>query len=82
MPTRNRVKQPDFMEESQVREALFMMLSDNSLKTEAGYTADEEMYPNHQAPFVEKHMSYLKNHPKVNPKDYLSNLKIMIKIRS
>ena len=32
--------------------------------------------------FSEKHSSYLRAHPKVNPEFYLSNLRTMIKIRT
>jgi hypothetical protein len=32
-------------------------------------------------PFRERHISYLKTHPKVNPQDYLANIKTMIRIR-
>jgi hypothetical protein len=32
--------------------------------------------------FSQKHFTYLRTHPKVNPEFYLSNLRAMIKIRS
>jgi hypothetical protein len=32
--------------------------------------------------FREKHLTYLKKHPKVNARNYLANLRTMIKIRS
>jgi hypothetical protein len=32
--------------------------------------------------FREKHLTYLKKHPKVDPKNYLANLRTMIKKRS
>ena len=32
--------------------------------------------------FRETHLLYIKEHPKVNPEHYLSNLRAMIKIRS
>jgi len=32
--------------------------------------------------FKEKHLTYLKQHPKVNSRNYLANLRTMIKIRS
>lgn len=82
MPSKSKTAVPPFMSEEEVRSALSVMLSDVSLRTDPGYTEDEVLYPDHQAPFIEKHISYLKGHPKVNPKDYLSNLRIMIKIRS
>lgn len=32
--------------------------------------------------FREKHMDYLKGHPKVNPEHYLSNLRTVLRIRA
>ena len=32
--------------------------------------------------FKEKHLTYLQQHPKVNARNYLANLRTMIKIRS
>lgn len=32
--------------------------------------------------FVDKHLDYLSKHPQVNPNHYLSNLKLMTRIRN
>jgi hypothetical protein len=32
--------------------------------------------------FHDRHTAYLKTHPKVNPQDYLANVKTMIRIRA
>lgn len=32
--------------------------------------------------FKEKHLTYLQQHPKINARNYLSNLRTMIKIRN
>jgi hypothetical protein len=49
--------------------------------TEAGYSANAVLYPDKLIPFVDKHMLYLKNHPSINTEHYISNLKLMTKIR-
>ena len=33
-------------------------------------------------PFAERHMQYLCEHPKLNPRHYISNLRLMTKIKS
>lgn len=82
MPTRSKASTPVFMDESEIRDILIAMQSDMTMTTESGYSAGDENYPDHlQVPFIEKHLAYLKSHPKINPKDYLSNLRIMIRIR-
>lgn len=70
-----------FMDFDSVHEILNSMEQDASLNTKARpikglvTTADS-------LTFREIHLLYLKEHPKVNPEHYLSNLKAMIKIRS
>ena len=69
------------MDFDSVHEILDSMEQDDSLDTKArpikgmAITADS-------LTFHEIHTLYLKEHPKVNPQHYLSNLKAMIKIRS
>ena len=70
-----------FMDFDSVDEILDGMEKDESLDTKArpikgmATTVDS-------LSFHEIHALYLKEHPKVNPQHYLSNLKAMIKIRS
>lgn len=70
-----------FMDFDTIHEILDSMEQDASLDTKARpikglvTTADS-------LTFREIHLLYLKEHPKVNPQHYLSNLKAMIKIRS
>lgn len=49
--------------------------------TSDGYSSNSEDYPDNVIPFVQKHMRYLNDHPQVNPEQYLSNLRLMIKVR-
>ncbi|HSW36767.1 MAG TPA: hypothetical protein VLG37_00155 [Candidatus Saccharimonadales bacterium] len=78
-----KADKPIFMEEAEIHQALTEMALDSSLNTnnaKPGYAKKEE-YPANRLPFYQKHMEYLKSHPKVNPAHYLANLRTMIKIR-
>jgi|GEM_PF-1135075 len=66
-----------FMNEGEISEVLNLMEQNASLKTSLKGTA----HAIHHMSFHEIHMTYLKEHPKVNPEHYLSNLRTMIKIR-
>ena len=70
-----------FMDEDEIKLALGQMESDPALKTDPVIVQDTPT-PNQLVSFGEKHASYLKEHPKVNPKHYLSNLRAMVKIRA
>ncbi len=67
--------------DEQVREKLMAMEHDTSLTTTNSYSANSELYPDHRIPFVEKHLDYLHNHPRVDSGQYLANLRLMLKIR-
>jgi len=74
----NKPSKVEFIDETTIRQTLTSMVSDDKLKTEPTYSHDSA----HLVTFFEKHLTYLKNHPKVNPEHYLANLHTMIKIRS
>ena len=65
----------------EIRQLLHGMVSNTAYNTEPTYSANLANYPDHLIPFVEKHLAYLKNHPKLNPEQYLANLRLMTKIR-
>jgi hypothetical protein len=67
--------------EGEVRKKLELMESDPALNTTTSYSANGTLYPDHQMPFVDKHIAYLMNHPKVDYTQYLANLRLMLKIR-
>lgn len=65
-----------------VREQLHQMELDTNYETKvSSYTADGGTYPDNQIPFIEKHLAYLTTHPGVNPEQYLSNLRLKLRIR-
>lgn len=66
----------------EVREKLAAMESNSLLNTTAStYTARSAQYPDGKMPFVDKHIAYLLSHPKLDPDQYLSNLRLMLKTR-
>jgi hypothetical protein len=71
---------PIFIDETEIKSALKHMEEDPALKTPPSYARDNQ-HSIHLMTFREKHSAYLKDHPKVNPEHYLSNLRAMIKIR-
>lgn len=68
--------------EGDVREKLRAMIDDPSLNTRASsYSANSDLYPDNKIPFVEKHIAYLMDHPRLDYQQYLSNLRLMLKVR-
>jgi hypothetical protein len=66
----------------EVREKLEAMELNPLLNTRTtSYSANAKLYPDGQMPFVEKHLTYLLNHPKLDPQQYLANLRLMLKRR-
>lgn len=65
-----------------IAKALRLMESDTSLTTVSSYTTNITLYHDNVMPFVQKHMTYLDTHPKVDVEKYLANLRLMIKIRN
>lgn len=77
-------RKSDFFETEdgiEVVRALRAMSLDKAYNTEGGYTANSQLYADNIIPFVEKHKDYLRNHPSTDPQHYLSNLRLMTKIR-
>ncbi len=58
------------------RQTLEALESDKAYNTEASFTVDIETFPNNQMPFVLTHMTYLAKHAEVNPRHYISNLRL------
>ncbi len=70
------------LEDAHVREALIKMDQDPNLNTRSmSFSANTELYPDNQMPFVDKHMAYLMQRPKLDPEQYLANLRLMLKTR-
>jgi hypothetical protein len=72
---------PAFLDAASIDEILKSMEEDPQLKTVPVLVKDETNSVQ-LVSFREKHSTYLREHPKVNPENYLSNLRTMIKIRN
>lgn len=69
------------LQEDAIRQELILMENDSGLDTRVSLVKEEGMSVR-LITFQEKHLVYLREHPKVNPIPYLTNLKTMIKIRT
>jgi hypothetical protein len=65
----------------EIAQLLSKMASDDSYNTEPSYSANSDLYPDNEISFVDKHISYLRTHPSIDPHHYLSNLKLMTRKR-
>lgn len=71
-----------FLSEQEIRLALQQMEKDATLSSKPSLMNDNDASSSiREVSFMERHMTYLREHPKVNPEHYLSNLRTMIKIR-
>lgn len=53
--------------------------SDPNMRTRDAYSPSANDWPDNRLPFVEIHLAYLRSHKQVNPRHYISNLRLMIK---
>jgi hypothetical protein len=67
--------------QEEIEQALRAMEQDNDYNTASTYSANVGLYPDNKMSFAEKHMAYLKTHVNTNPEMYLSNLRLMTKVR-
>lgn len=76
-------KKSSFNNEQEIadtRALLLAMVEDGGFNTTGSYSANSTLYPDNVIPFVDKHIQYLSTHT-LNPHQYLSNLRLMTKIR-
>ena len=82
MPTlKRKVNFFESEEGIEIKETLQRMAADLAFNTESSYSANSTLHPDNQISFVEKHMTYLNIHPAINPREYLSNLRLMTRLR-
>ena len=74
-------KMKGYMPEQEIIKELQSMVENGSYHIEPGHSIDTETYPDSSIPFIESHVLYLSKHPQVDPKHYLSNLRLMLKMR-
>lgn len=78
---KKRVSFFDSEEGTMVKDALDLMADDKAYNTSASYTANIIQNPNNLISFTDKHMNYLNSHPKIDPNQYIANLRLMTKIK-
>lgn len=82
MPTiKRKVNFFESLEGIDIKEDLQKMAADQGFNTVSSYSANGTLHPDHQISFVEKHMNFLNIHPAINPREYLSNLRLMTRRR-
>ena len=64
-----------------IRAQLEAMALSSTFNTTSTYSAKTEIYADNLIPFVDKHMNYLTSHPSLNPDIYLSNLRLMTRLK-
>jgi hypothetical protein len=77
-------RRSDFLESEEgkeTRQKLQHMALSSSYNTSPSYSVNSALYPDNLIPFVDKHMNYLIDHPKLEAGKYLANLRLMVRIR-
>lgn len=70
------------VKEEDVLDNLRALEKDPLYNTPSRYHADTERYPDNTISFAQTHLEHLKKFPKVDPDQYISNLRLMTKIRA
>ena len=74
----------DFLESEDgtwAKRVLISMVTDDAYNTKPIYSSNSELYPDNLMPFVDRHMEYLGSHLDISPQQYLSNLRLMTRIK-
>lgn len=77
-------KRSDFLDSEEgrdIKQKLQRMAVDGSYNTASSYSSNSIQYPDNLISFVDKHMNYLNNHPKVEADKYIANLQLMTRVR-
>jgi len=76
-----KIKFVESAEGLEIAQILAQMMTDDAYNTEASYSANSELYPDNLIPFDHKHMNYLSSHPMTDPRHYMSNLRLMTRVK-
>lgn len=71
----------DEITSAEIESLLAQIEKDATFNTGPSYSANGDKYPDHSIPFVDKHMNYLRTHPSIDPQQYISNLRLMTRVR-
>lgn len=77
-------RRPNFLDTDegiQTEQVLRSMEANNMYNTESSYSANAVTHPDHRISFADKHMKYLSEHQAVDIDHYLSNLRLMTRVK-
>jgi hypothetical protein len=83
MPIITAKKRADFYSSERGQQAwtaLERMVQNEAYKTPTSYSADALRYPDHDIPFLDKHMDYLLIHSATDVEQYVGNLRLMNRV--
>lgn len=69
------------MSEEEIIIALEEMETNPDLLTVSSFRANTEIWPDNSITFIDNHLAYIKAHPSVAPRHYLSNLRLRLRKR-
>lgn len=69
------------MTEEEIRAELSKMENSELYATESAYRANADLWPGNRISFTDSHLVYLRTHPALQPRHYLSNLRLKTKKR-
>lgn len=61
------------------KEVLVKMEESAEYVTVSAYRANSDLWPDHRISFIDNHLYYLKTHPDVSVKLYISNLRLKLR---
>lgn len=66
------------MSEEEMREILSAMEKNKNMITKSAFRANAELWPDNRISFTDAHLGYIKSRPDLDPKHYLSNLRLRL----
>lgn len=76
-----KVQRPTEEEQLDFEAKLLQMEGDTKFNTPSQYATDTVKYPSNTMSFSQKHIEHLRKFPEINFEQYLSNLRLMTRIR-
>ena len=64
---------------AEAKALLLQMEADSSFVTESAYSSNVERWPKNRISYIDIHMEYLRTHPQISTKDYISNLRLKLR---
>ncbi len=72
------IQKANQMPEEEMREILSAMEKNKAMVTNSAFRANTELWPDNRISFTDAHLAYIKSHPDLDPKHYLSNLRLRL----